>query len=621
MLYLTHCNQIKYDYDFGTELIEHFVMNKTGRVVLENIFRLAVGRSHTNRLAKILREDPELTTKNLEYFDFKFITELFLSKATSNSRIANNATIYYSMLSKKPEVFNTSIFLSEFSKSKTQILDLALSNERYFKNLILMCVNDIKENYNVIDEENIDKKKYVSLTMILNCFSISQRLTQNGYLFNEVIELLSLLYIQYRNNGKQLNLELESNTCEYLIQHDGKVPLSFIEEIYSKVKGKKFFPHQDRFFTHIINNKQGALENEELMEEAKQKIEEYEYKLTNIDSKVVLNSLAFLMAQDMVLIKDNFESYLNTLKEHLSFGNAVIYMELVDALPIDKIKKNVDIYVPFIRELADYYSNFSKRLKTLEILRCLEKFSKIRFTRPSLYNAILNDVGRNFNNFRMEDHSRVLGGFTKLGLKQTDLFDKITLKISNNFDNSIPFLGKLVSDFFRVNYDSNLYREHITDLCRRARFSIFNSLVLVRTVISLEMENEAEILEKLFEGIDIERGFKTQNYLLNESLYTVHLILKNEYPDKDWAEKIKQSMKDYDSWTNDNSFLSQGSKSKDSLDELTKYLDVMKVGYELDKEVDGVKVPIYIPSQKTLVGLLPRVGLNFDKFTFNGRTV
>lgn len=260
-----------------------------------------------------------------------------------------------------------------------------------------------------------------------------------------------------------------------------------------------------------MNNKPGALEDPVLCAEVNEKIQDYESKLQNIDSKIVLHSLAYLLAQDISFTRDNLDTYLTTLKDHLSFGNANIYMELVDALPARAIQKNVRLYLPFIREMAEYYSNFSKRMKNQEILRCLEKFADIRFTKPALYNSLLTDLGRNFNNYRIEDFARIFSAFAKLGLKQTDLFDKITLRLKRSYENSAPFMARIISDLFKVNYDSNLYREHVSELTMKLKFSTFQSLVWIRTVISLELENESEILEKLFGEIDLEKGFQARN--------------------------------------------------------------------------------------------------------------
>jgi len=58
--------------------------------------------------------------------------------------------------------------------------------------------------------------------MILDCFSVSQRLTQNGFLFSEMTELLTQLYVRYKQQGYNLAIDYESTTVDYLIKHNSR---------------------------------------------------------------------------------------------------------------------------------------------------------------------------------------------------------------------------------------------------------------------------------------------------------------------------------------------------------------------------------------------------------------
>jgi len=112
----------------------------------------------------------------------------------------------------------------------------------------------------------------------------------------------------------------------------------------------------------------------------------------------------------------------------------------------------------------------------------------------------------------------------------------------------------------------------------------------------------------------------------------VYIILKKTYPDKDWADKVKSCMEDFESYENNASLLLRKTtihrrnesgefEEHNLLEEVAKYLDVMNIEYETKKVVDGIEVPIYIKSQKTVIGLLPSDCFNFDRFTFNGKSV
>ena len=144
---------------------------------------------------------------------------------------------------------------------------------------------------------------------------------------------------------------------------------------------------------------------------------------------------------------------------------------------------------------------------------------------------------------------------------------------------------------------------------------------MIRTVLGFELEDEAEILESLFKlieekpivGVDLKLG----NSPIDDSLFMIYHILKQSYPDKNWADQIKSLISE-DKWTIFTDIYGQN-KRVDVTETVSKYLESMNVKFELDTLRDGIAVPIYLPAQKLLVYIYPKFMMNFDKFTFGGK--
>lgn len=161
-------------------------------------------------------------------------------------------------------------------------------------------------------------------------------------------------------------------------------------------------------------------------------------------------------------------------------------MDLILSIPDKHQFEDPSFYQPFVREFANHYHNFSKRLKVDEICNCLHKFSKWRYPKSSLYNSILADIAYHFNTMRHEDHIRVIRSFANIQLKQTDLFDRVLLRVNRNMVSFTPYFNSLINHLYNVNYDSNLYRETIPTYIEKMRFNVHSRVLLIRTIMCIE---------------------------------------------------------------------------------------------------------------------------------------
>lgn len=170
-------------------------------------------------------------------------------------------------------------------------------------------------------------------------------------------------------------------------------------------------------------------------------------------------------------LEERKDDYLKLLKDHLGFSTSKQYLQILTAFDVAEVTQSFGFYYPFLKELAQSYTKFSKRMKFDEVCDTLKIFAIVGLKSPTLYNQILTDIGRIFHLLRATDITNVLESFAKLKMKQvsdpgkigpnfkSDLFDKITLKIQQD---SVSFSGKqrqILEYFFSVGYDSDLIKE------------------------------------------------------------------------------------------------------------------------------------------------------------------
>jgi hypothetical protein len=61
-------------------------------------------------------------------------------------------------------------------------------------------------------------------------------------------------------------------------------------------------------------------------------LDHYLVEMTSLESKLVLNTLVKIFAIPNAFLAESSEEYLKALKEHISFGNANLYIEILDSI-------------------------------------------------------------------------------------------------------------------------------------------------------------------------------------------------------------------------------------------------------------------------------------------------
>lgn len=548
--YLVESTCLKYDRDLSMKLIDQALQNNNWT---KELFHLIKNRFLTTYACKKVNELKENSLHNAQ--DFAFLNRLLIGNwnPVQQQNLANmkdRSMLYLNIIKKNLEIFNGERLLNLFHNNPKALLDLAINCELHFKQIVKLITDDYKLKYAVeqtTDNEG-NQKRTVSLAIVINTFCMIQRLLQNGY-FSSILSIhLKNIYTDFKAAGKRMNLELESAICNHLLTYN-LLEVEAAEAIYASVSQKDFINDnvKEQYYTYILRKKKDYENNDELLEEANGKIVLLEGKLQTVDAKVVLNELSKIMSYPFSFIQHNQDLYLTALRDHISFGNTNNYLSVLYSIPESEVQNNRQFYFPFLRELGNYYSNFSKKMKVGDIAKCLDKFVKFRIKSIPLYNQILNDIARNFNSMRSQDHVRVVAAFSQMSLKQSDLFDRILLKISLDLKSFFPFLGSLLNNWFKVNYDSVLYKEKIDKWRGLTIRAEYVNLLLIKTILTLSLENEEEYLQDYFDKLEISTS-NNSNYerFFNRGLIKVYNILKVDYPEKPWADTIKSKIQNFE---------------------------------------------------------------------------
>jgi len=418
-----------------------------------------------------------------------------------------------------------------------------------------------------------------------------------------------------KSSNVPINANLELLYGLYLIGQRS-LRVEYAQQIYEKIKNDSDIYLVSKVFAYIVQRSPASdLEKPEIKAEINNKLEALQKNLSETGARTVLTSLAHILAFPPEFLEPNRELYVKSIKSFLNFGNSHLYMNIIHSLYPNYVRNSYDFYVPIIRELITNYNNFNKRLNPSELVNILTKFSECNTRNPTIYNHILSDIGRLFNALKNDELSDVVVAFTKIRIKQTDLFDKILSKIVSyptNFATNIKFI---FSSFFKVGFNSPQAKASIAEIYKKSGKSSATALAFANYISILNIENEAELFEEVLANLtpEFSQRYKHDLFNLEEYLRIVH----KDKPH--FAETVKNLIPEYEELK---AKISTESKTLSKAKKLIgDYLSIMKIDYQTDFSVDGYSIDLYIPDKKNLIKIFTHNDVNFDKISLSGRAL
>jgi len=282
-----------------------------------------------------------------------------------------------------------------------------------------------------------------------------------------------------------------------------------------------------------------------LTEEAQEKIDLLQKQLTETNSRTVLTSLAAILAFPPQFWKNKREYLTKVMKEFIGIGNAQLYIELLNALPSRSVKFEQDLYIPFLKEFTSNYSHFKKKFSTSDIVTILERMTDFNYKNIVIYNLLLGDIGKHFGFFRREEYFDMITAFTKIGIKQGDLFDKILAKVDSQPKGYSNNLRYILLNLFKVGHNSQQAKAIIPRLFTKrspTKTQEILPFLVYLPVLELHPKEELALFEKytnLLEPKEIH--FQLSPFM---NLYD---YLRFAYKDRpELAEKLKSIFPDFD---------------------------------------------------------------------------
>lgn len=260
--------------------------------------------------------------------------------------------------------------------------------------------------------------------------------------------------------------------------------------------------------------------------------------LSETSPKVVISALTSIIAFPPSFLESNKEYLVKTTKEFIGLGTSSLYLELLSAVPVSYFRKHLDFYVPFLKELANHYDSFKKRMSVHEIIKTLKRFTDFNYKSPELYKSIVADISKHIHYLKNEEYSMVVTAFAKMSQNRPELFDKIVAKIVSDPYSFSMYLKGFILNFFRVGYNSHFAKTNIPNIFSNLGSSLTSdsrvAFFCYIPLLNLSPEAELELLERHVSSLKI----KEPHYFLSPLNYTYE-FLKIVYKHKPHlAEKI-----------------------------------------------------------------------------------
>jgi hypothetical protein len=610
-----------------------------------------------------LLENPEylakfVTSSDLAYNkNFEEVYEAIIQHSQQNKASLSDFNLFRNMFFTTVNRNNRNLWtqwakdnLTDFDKTKTnRLIDVffsldKISVERFllFSTIIERIPNEyisfkklisyLKENKEFLYEANRMESRFqkflVKILRLMDTnpkdvrlpaiYSFIKRFETLG-LRSPIVPLIAKKAFELaKASNANINLGLDINFSLYLMDQN-LLRLEYAQQLYTRLSSLDTDVHvSSKVLAYILNRTpRSQKEGDEIRADVNKKLETLHQGLNETGARTVLVTLASILSFPPEFLESNKDLYIKSIKSFLNFGNQSLYSNILNAIRPAYAQRNYDFYAPIIRELIVNYNNFNRRMSPPEIVRTLSQFSEFNTKNPTIYNHILADIGRIFNTLRNDELAEVVASFARIRVKQTDLFDKILSKIANHPHSFTGSVKEIAGGFYRVGFNSPQAKAVIAEIIDKIS-NPANVLELAYYLSILNVENEAQLFEKLLSQVNAEKLLKNKRISKN-ALLGLEEYLRIVHKDKpELAETVRKVLPDFEQDKADSLKKTQAiySKSKKIIGD---YLSIMKVNSQTDFSIDGHNIDLYIPEKKTIIKIFSYGDVNFDRISLTGR--
>ncbi|CAD8091542.1 unnamed protein product [Paramecium sonneborni] len=263
-----------------------------------------------------------------------------------------------------------------------------------------------------------------------------------------------------------------------------------------------------------------------------------------------------------------------------------------------------------LRELASYFHQFSPKLGIDRTIQAVKKFAKFQIKTQTVYNALVDSYGYFFFGVVNEQRIQILEILALAKIKQYDIF-KRTLERIKQFASS-----------YKIYYDDIIEMVINLGFIEKEIVDLINQIIdknQISSQVALKLMQYQILTNQPIQ--DIEIHVPSLDEIKNKDNYRTALIyeiLLRKYPDS-------VITKAHEIFLNDDKFqkirLNLASPTKKSYyihEFCLQYLQLLGIEVQLNKNIDGINVELYIPSIQTSLFIVSTVQLNFDLISLNG---
>lgn len=519
-LFIKNLSSIGYNFHYKIQLIN--------KLVLPTIMEMYTsGRLNFKQLVKALPVTCVSREQKIQWFE---LLSPKLETLENNERgfLIENLTTRESSSS---EVFLLAFSLFPFPKQTPQELRRILNNLRVNKDFL----SNLEKNEFLLQKLckfiesmiNIDVKAIPTHTVYYFMAKLQNIRGIKLHLFFPLMNKILSSDITYE-------LFTQIQIGNLLLNRHALLPNSS-EKLYNKIVNNRN-PIEPlgriRFFIKSLDSNSKKELDESTLQMLQSQYQTVKEKMSSPNVRVIISNLSILLSFPSIIIKQDQQFLLKTLSDYVLQGTPHHYLDLLRGLTLTNFHKERIVLNPFLKELTHNFASFGQRMAVPEILESLRLFSKAGIKNTTVFNFIIENIGKYFASLKNEELSSILRDFSSLNLKQVDLFDKILEKLtekSRTFFNPQNIL--LINSLYKVGYDSNyaksLFLKNYQDL-RSNNGQFYSSLLSYVGILSLPEEIEIlnNITQKLKNSISSLKNKENLRFLSTKNLRVALTFLK-----------------------------------------------------------------------------------------------